>query len=117
MADIEATSPFDPASIPVPPLPGFQIRPDMTFAEAGVAFDEWMSWPTSTDQARYRAAGTMRDNRTKLRALSKFFGPLKLQDIHIGQIREFQRMRFSNEGNLWAKPAGADKVNRCARVT
>jgi integrase len=103
---------FDPSTIPVPPLPGFQIRPHMTFAEAGAAFDEWLSNPMSSDQARYRAKGTMRDNRTKIRALNKFFGQLKLQDIHIGQLREYQRMRFSNDGNLWAKPAGADKINQ-----
>jgi integrase len=103
---------FDPSTIPVPPLPGFQILPDMTFSEAGAAFDEWLSSPISPDQARYRSRGTMRDCRTKIKALNKFFGPLKLGEIHLGQIREYQRMRFSNEGNLWAHPAGADKINQ-----
>lgn len=101
---------FDPASIPVPPLHGCQIRPDMTFAEAAAAFDEWRS--CAPDQARYRSHGTLRDCRTKLKALSKFFGSLKLRDIHIGHIREYQKDRFSNGRGLWAHPAGADKINQ-----
>jgi integrase len=103
---------FDPASIPVPPLHGCQIRADMTFAEAGAAFDDWLSSPLSPDQARYRSKGTMRDCRTKIKALNKFFGRLKLGRIHLGQIREYQKVRFSNERNLWAHPAGADKINQ-----
>jgi integrase len=103
---------FDAAAIPIPPLHGCQIRAEMSFAEAAATFDEWLSCPLSPDQARYRSKGTMRDNRTKIKALNKFFGSLKLRDIHIGQIREYQKMRFSNERNLWAHPAGADKINQ-----
>jgi integrase len=120
MATTESSSPsdssqnaaFDPTLIPAPPLHGCQIRADMTFAEAGAAFDEWLSCPQSPEGARYRSKGTMRDNRTKIKALNKFFGSLKLRDIHIGHIREYQKMRFSNERNLWAHPAGADKINQ-----
>jgi len=53
----------------------------------------------------------MRDCRTKVKALSKFFGPLKLQAIHAGHLREYQKMRFSNERNLWAHPCGANRIN------
>jgi integrase len=106
------SAPFDPASIPAPPLHGCQIRLDMSFAEAAAAFDEWLSSPLSPDQARYRSKGTMRDCRTKIKALNKFFGPLKLSRIHLGQIREYQKARFSNDRNIWAHPAGADKINQ-----
>lgn len=54
----------------------------------------------------------MRDCRTKIKALNKFFGSLKLQDIHLGHIREYQKTRFSNGRGLWAHPAGADKINQ-----
>jgi integrase len=84
----------------------------MSFAEAAAAFDDWLSSPLSPDQARYRSKGTMRDCRTKIKALNKFFGRLKLGGIHLGQIREYQKVRFSNERNLWAHPAGADKINQ-----
>jgi integrase len=105
------TSAFDPASIPAPTLHGCQIHAEMSFAEAAAAFDEWLSCPISPDQARYRSKGTMRDCRTKIKALNKFFGMLELGKIHIGQIRGYQKMRFSNERGLWAHPAGAEKVN------
>jgi hypothetical protein len=111
MATNEITSSrFDPASIPVPPLHGCQIRPDMTFAEAASAFDDWRS--CAPDEARYRSHGTLRDCRTKIKALNKFFGSLKLRDIHIGHIREYQKDRFSNGRGVWAHPAGADKINQ-----
>jgi len=84
----------------------------MTFAEAAAAFDEWLSCPLSPDQARYRSHGTMRDCRTKIKALNKFFGSLKLRDIHVGHIREYQKVRFSNGRGLWAHTAGADKINQ-----
>jgi integrase len=102
---------FDPGSIPVPPLHGYQIRADMSFAEAAAAFDEHLSCPVEAPQARYRAFRTMRDIRTKIKALSKFFGRLKLRDIHIGHLREYQKVRSSNERGLWAHTAGANKIN------
>jgi integrase len=108
--DIPAT--FDPALIPAPPLHSCPIQCDMSFTAAGAAFDDWFSCPISPDQARYCSRGTMRDNRTKIKALNKFFGPLKLRAIHLGQFREYQKMRFSNGPNLWAHPAGAHKINQ-----
>ncbi|MGC2404544.1 MAG: hypothetical protein WA510_32435, partial [Acidobacteriaceae bacterium] len=103
-------TPFDPASIPAPPLHGCQIRADMSFAEAAATFDDWRS--CAPDRARYRSHETLRDSRTKIKALNKFFGSLKLRDIHIGHIREYQKDRFSNGRGLWAHPAGADKINQ-----
>jgi len=107
----ETATVFDPTSIPVPPLHGCVIRPEMPFETAAATFDEWISSPISPNQGRYRSRGTMRDNRTKIKALNKFFGSLKLSGIHLGHLREFQNMRFSNARNLWAHPAGANKIN------
>jgi integrase len=102
---------FDPASIPAPPLHGYGIRADMSFPEAAAAFDEHLSCPVKAGQARYRAFRTMRDIRTKIKALSKFFGRLKLREIHVGHLREYQKVRSSNERGLWAHTAGANKIN------
>jgi len=44
-------------------------------------------------------------------ALNVFFGQLQVAKIHVGHIREYQRMRTHNEGSLWAKPAGSSIVN------
>jgi integrase len=107
----ETAATFDPALIPVPPLHGCIIRPEMSFETAAATFDEWLSSPISPNQARYRAKRTMCDCRTKIKALNKFFGSLKLSEIHLGHLREFQNMRFSNARNLWAHPAGANKIN------
>jgi hypothetical protein len=46
-----------------------QIRPDMTFVEAAAVFDDWMSCPVSSRQARYKSRRTMIDIRTKLKGL------------------------------------------------
>ena len=95
----------------VPPLNYGEIRGDMSFPEAATTFDQWMSCPVSSGQERYRAVRTMRDNRTKLKALSKYFGRYKLQEITVRHLREFQKIRSSNEDGRWAHPAGAGKIN------
>jgi integrase len=110
-SDSPQNAAFDPALIPVPPLHGYQIRADMSFAEAATAFDEYISCPVEAPQARCRAFRTILDIRTRIKALSKFFGCLKLRDIHIGHLREYQRVRLSNERDLWAHTAGATKIN------
>jgi integrase len=109
--DNQTQTAFDPTTIPVPPLHGYRIRADMSFPEAAAAFDEHLSCPVEAGQARYRAFRTMRDIRTKIKALSKFFGRLKLRDIHIGHLREYQKVRSSNERGLWAHTAGPNKIN------
>ena len=80
-----------------PPLHGCQIRADMSFAESAATFDDWLSSPLSPEQARYRSRGTMRDCRTKIKALNKFFGPLILgrhsprADSGVSESALFQR--------------------------
>lgn len=95
----------------VPPVNYGEIRGDMPFPEAAITFDQWMSCPVSSGQVRYRSFRTMRDIRTKLKALGKYFGRHKLQEITVRHLREFQKIRFSNEDGRWAHPAGAEKIN------
>jgi integrase len=102
---------FDPSTVPMPTLHACQILPEMSFAQASEVFLDWLSSPMSPQDARYRSFRTMRDIRTKLKALAKFFGPLKLSEIHIGHLREYQKTRFTNGRGLWAHTAGANKVN------
>ena len=102
---------FDASLIPVAPVHDFRIRADMRFSEAAAAYDEWMSSPISQEHARYRCKGTMTDVRTKFKALNRFFGPLKLNKIHVAQLREYQKMRFTNDRRIWANTAGANKIN------
>jgi integrase len=102
---------FDASSIPAPELHGCQIRPSMRFETAAAVFDDWLSSPIAPNQARYRSKNTIKDCRTKTKALNRFFGKLTLNGIHIGHIREYQSMRFSNSRDLWAHPAGANKIN------
>ena len=95
----------------VPPVNYGEIRCDMSFPEAATTFDQWMSCPVSSGQLHYRAVRTMRDIRTKLKALNKYFGRYRLQEIGVRHLREFQKIRSSNEDGRWAHPAGAEKIN------
>ena len=69
------------------------------------------SCPVSSRQARYKSRRTMIDIRTKLKALTKYFGPYKLHKIGPGELRKFQELRSTNGRGIWAHTAGASKVN------
>lgn len=43
--------------------------------------------------------------------LSRFFGDLKSPEIHIGHLRQYQRSRAANDGNLWKRRAGPSIIN------
>lgn len=43
--------------------------------------------------------------------LTKFFGELTIQKIHLGHLREYQSARVGNTGSLWKKPAGPSLIN------
>ena len=46
-----------------------------------------------------------------VRTLGKFFGQLKIKDIHLGHLREYQRARMANTGMMWMKRAGPSVIN------
>ena len=46
-----------------------------------------------------------------LKQLNLFFGPQRLESIHIGHVRMFQRARTENADGLWPKTATAEYVN------
>lgn len=64
------------------------------------------------------APRTRFDYSQYISALGQFFGKLRLADIHIGHVQEYQKQRATNEGALWKKPAGAVRINHelCALI-
>lgn len=89
----------------------FPLLPGMSFKEAAVNFLEGIDAPVPHDRARYKAFRTVRDYKTKLKALNKFFGDLPLEEIHLGNFRAYQKERLTNEKATWAHPAGSRKIN------
>lgn len=89
----------------------FPLLPGMPFSSAAVNFLESIDAPVPHDKARFKAYRTVRDYKTKLKALVKFFGELELQEIHLGHFRAYQKERLTNAAGTWAHPAGSRKVN------
>src|ERR1700761_4385020 len=89
----------------------FPLLPSMSFKDACANFLAGIEAPVPHEKARYRGFRTVRDYKTKLKALTKFFGELPLQEIHLGHFRAYQQERLTNDGQTWAHQAGARKVN------
>lgn len=89
----------------------FPLLPGMLFKDAASNFLEGIDAPVPHDKARYKAFRTVRDYKTKLKALIKFFGELKLEEIHLGHFRAYQKERLTNGDSTWAHEAGSRKVN------
>jgi integrase len=89
----------------------FPLLPGMQFRVAASNFLEGIDAPVPHDKARYKAFRTVRDYKTKLKALTKFFGELELQEIHLGHFRAYQKERLTNPSATWAHEAGPRKVN------
>lgn len=75
----------------------------LTFAEAS---KYWLD-----SRKAYLKKRTYYGYELHVEALNHFFGPMVVAKIHIGHIREYQRMRTHNEGYLWASSAGPSIVN------
>jgi len=89
----------------------FPLLPGMLFKDAAHNFLEGIDAPVPHDKARYKAFRTVRDYRTKIKALNKFFGELELNEIHLGNFRAYQKARLTNGDGVWKHPAGSRKVN------
>ena len=71
------------------------ISPEMTFTEA---FDVWISrlvidYQGIESDAEYISKRTANDLRTYAKAAKKYFGNLRLNEIHAGHLHEYQRAR------------------------
>ena len=67
-----------------------------------------------TVDASYLAPKTIKDYKACAVALGKFFGRLKLVDIHAGHLREYQRGRAfcDKSAGDWTKPCGANRIRK-----
>ena len=92
------------------------LTPQMSFP---AAFDLWISrriiekagvW----SNARYISRRTEQDLRQYARAAARFFGALRLEEIHAGHLREYQRARAvcDREAGDWEQAAGANLIRK-----
>jgi integrase len=77
------------------------------------AFDVWLSHrlilkPGYSTNVRYISERTTDDLRQQAKSLSRFFGHLRLDEIHLGHLREYQCARAFCDKSVaaWAHPAG-----------
>ncbi len=89
----------------------FPLLPGMSFKDAAQNFLDAIEAPVPHDRARYKSFRTIRDYRLKTKALSKFFGELTLDEIHLGHFRAYQKARLLNSDDVWAHQAGTRKTN------
>lgn len=89
---------------------------DLLFPEA---FDCWLSHrtldaPDTLTDASYVSHHTMKDYKACARALSRFFGQLRLDQIHAGHLREYQRARAVCDQGVakWERRAGANRIRK-----
>lgn len=92
------------------------LSADLQFVRA---FDVWISQRVlhvdgMTTNAQYLSERTEWDYRQYARALAKFFGTLRLDEIHSGHLREYQRARaFCDQtAGAWVKQAGANRIRK-----
>jgi len=98
------------------------VSPDLLFFEA---FELWLSHrqiaspgsPPSSGgfaQAEYLSIRTEKDYKNCASALRKFFGRLRLSDIHPGHLREYQRARALCDKTVgdWKRECGANRIRK-----
>jgi integrase len=83
------------------------------------AFEVWLSrrlieMPGYSTSVRYISQRRVGDLRTTARALNLFFGDIRLKDIHLGHLREYQRARAfcDHAAAAWVHPAGAGIIRK-----
>lgn len=83
------------------------------------AFERWISNRVvkrdgAATNARYISDRTEWDYRQYARALGKFFGDLRLSEIHAGHIREYHRGRAFCDPDVarWDRRAGANRIRK-----
>lgn len=92
------------------------LTPSLTFSSA---FEIWITrriihnagiW----SNARYISPRTERDLRQYAKAAAKFLGSLRLEEIHAGHLREYQRARAvcDRSAGDWEQAAGANLIRK-----
>ena len=70
---------------------------DLVFAEAAQLWLDSQSLTGTFTRARYISPRTLQDDRQYVGALMRFFGALRLCDIHVGHLGQYQQQRASGE--------------------
>lgn len=83
----------------------------LVFAEAAALWLQMQSLPGNVNRARYVSPRTIKDDGQYIDALNRFFGKLRLCDIHVGHLREYQALRASGKLGVPTE----DILQRCAR--
>jgi integrase len=93
-----------------------KLSPALTFREA---FEIWIGQRVIDKQgvfsnARYISERTERDLRQYAKEAGRFFNSLRLEEIHAGHLREYQRARAVHDKSCgaWKKPAGANLIRK-----
>lgn len=94
------------------------ISASMSFSEAVTFYLDWRTAPVAPGRIQFVGKRTLKDYKQKAKALDKFFGTMKLDSIHVGNLKEYQAARLSADGYTRfygkrevASPAGAIKIN------
>lgn len=93
----------------------FSIAPDSLFEQAASVWLDFRNLPIPSGRSRYVQPRTLDDLRQYVVALGRFFAGTKLSTIHIGSIREYQRLRSIGElhpPDKRAREVGPNKVNQ-----
>jgi integrase len=95
------------------------ISRSMSFSEAVNFYLNWRSAPVASGRRiQFVGKRTLKDYRQKAKALEKFFGAMKLEDIKYKNLSGYQEARLTANGYTRfhgerevASPAGANKIN------
>lgn len=95
------------------------LKSSMSFREAADAFFRIRQAPNALGRVRYVSPRTQQDLAFYLKTLAKWFGDLRLDQIHLGHIRTYQHDRATGNGFTRKRgdreeisTAGAAKINR-----
>lgn len=74
------------------------LSASMSFSEAATKFLNSRATLTTRGRVQYVAPRTFRDLQSYLHTLGKFFGALRLDQIHAGHLRSYQHARANGDG-------------------
>jgi len=94
------------------------IGPELIFSSAAQSWIDSRKVKAPGSRSRYVSERTIWDYEQYVRALNRFFQQTPLNQIHIGMVREYHRLRSIGhdpddpQGVKWERPAGPNKINQ-----
>lgn len=85
---------------------------EMKFTEAAEIWLSLRSFPSESQRSRFISKRTLSDLKQYVSSLSQLFGSIPLNKIHIGNIREYQRMRATGQLSPKSREVGPNKINQ-----